>query len=142
MTTPKEERSMLKETRRWLVALIVVAAISAPVAYGAVATHSRNPAGQIGYVALDERFLLAPDLIRAFVPTGSVDHRCLVTFSESTIGDFIGPAPFCGARTVNGVKGVLITVWLEQPVDDMYLSLTVFQQFAKGYGQPRLYNGT
>jgi hypothetical protein len=112
-TNPEEERSMLKETRRWLVALIVVAAISAPVAVGAVATHSTGPAGQIGYV---------------------------VTFSEGTIGDYTGPAPFCGARTVNGVKGLLITVWLEQPVDDMYLSLTVFQQFAKGYGQPRLHS--
>jgi hypothetical protein len=133
---------MWTKLRRRLTVLVVVSAIAAPVAYGSIATHSTSPVGQIGSVSLDERYLLTPDLIRAFVPTGSRDPRCLVTFSESTIGDYTGPAPYCGARTVNGVKGVLISVWLEQPVDDLYLSLTIFQQFAKGYGQPQLYKGT
>jgi hypothetical protein len=64
-----------------------------------------------------------------------------VTFSETTI-DSVGPAPFCGARTVNGVHGLLITIPLEAPVDHLYLALTVFQQLAKGYGQPTLYTGT
>ena len=82
--------------------------------------------------------MLTPDLIRAFVPTGSRDQRGPVTFSETTITDVVGPAPFCGARTVNGVPGLLITIDLEQPVDRLYLSLTVFQQFAKAFGQPEL----
>jgi hypothetical protein len=131
---------MLKELRRWVVALAVVSAITVPVAYGSVA-HTPNPVGRMGYVSLNESELLTPDLIRAFVPTGSKDQRCLVTFSETTI-DSVGPAPFCGARTVNGVEGVLITVPLEEPVDHLYLALTLFQQFAKGYGQPALYTGT
>ncbi len=77
--------------------------------------------------------MLTPDPIRAFVPTGSRDKRCLVTFSETTITDVVGPAPFCGARTVHGVPGLLITIHLEQPVYRLYLSLTVFQQFAKAF---------
>ena len=43
---------------------------------------------------------------------------------------------------MNGVPGLLITIDLEQPVDRLYLSLTVFQQFAKAFGQPELYLGT
>lgn len=133
---------MWKAIQRWVLVLVVLLAVTAgPVAYGAVASHSTNPVGRIGNVALDQRFLLTPDLIRAFVPTGSKDSRCLVTFSESTIADALGPAPFCGPRRLHGVDGVLITVHLDTEVDDLYLSLTLFQQFAKGYGEPELYRG-
>jgi hypothetical protein len=132
--------TMLKELRRWTLALAVVAAVTVPVAYGSVA-HTPSPVGQMGYISLNDSELVAPDLIRAFVPTGSTDQRCIVTFSESTI-DSVGPAPFCGARTVNGVAGVLITIPLEGPTDHVYLALTLFQQFAKSYGQPTLYTGT
>ena len=101
----------------------------------------RTKAGRLFTPSLNESELLTPDLIRAFFPTGSKDQRCLVTFSETTI-ESVGPAPFCGARTVNGVEGVLITVPLEAPADHLYLALTLFQQFAKSYGQPTLYTGT
>jgi len=43
---------------------------------------------------------------------------------------------------VNGIEGVLITIPLEEPADHLYLALTLFQQFAKSYGQPTLYTGT
>ena len=66
---------MLKETRRWAIALAVVSAITVPVAYGSVA-HTPNPVGRIGYISLNETELLTPDLVRAFVPTGSKDQRC------------------------------------------------------------------
>ena len=106
---------MLKELRRWVVAFAVVSAVTVPVAYGSVA-HTPSPVGTMGYIQLDNSELIAPDLMRAFVPTGSTDQRCLVTFSETTI-DSIGPAPFCGARTVNGVHGLLISINLEQVQD-------------------------
>ena len=131
---------MLKELRRWTIALALVSAITVPVAYGSVA-HTPSPIGRVGYIQLNESELLTSDLVRAFVPTGSKDPRCLVTFSETTI-DSVGPAPFCGARTMNGVEGLLITVPLEESADHLYLALTVFQQFAKSYGQPTLYAGT
>lgn len=130
---------MLKELRRWVIALAVVSAITVPVAYGSVA-HTPSPVGSMGYIRLNNGELIAPDLIRAFVPSGSKDQRCLVTFSETTL-DSVGPAPFCGARTVNGVDGLLVTIPLEEPADTVYLALTVFQQFAKSYGQPTLYTG-
>ncbi len=134
---------MSSTNRRWGVAFVVAAAIAiAPVAYGLARLEHQPPHGSaVGEVALDENVLLTPDLIRAFVPTGSKSHRCLVTFAESTIGDALGPAPFCGPRTVDGVNGVLITINLEEEVADLYLSLTVFQQFSKGYGPPVLYRG-
>ena len=132
---------MLKELRRWTIGLALVSAITVPVAYGSVA-HTANPVGQVGYIQLNDSELLTPDLVRAFVPTGSKDQRCLVTFSETNI-ESVGPAPFCGARTVHGVEGLMITVPLEEPSTDfLYLALTVFQQYAKGYGQPTLYTGT
>lgn len=133
---------MSSTNRRWGVAFVVAAAIAiAPVAYGSHGSSTNRLTGQLGEVALDENVLLTPDLIRAFVPTGSKSHRCLVTFAESTIGDALGPAPFCGPRTVDGVDGVLITIHLEEEVADLYLSLTVFQQFSKDYGPPVLYRG-
>jgi len=134
---------MFNAIRRWGIAFIVVSAIAvAPVAYGSHGSQPNRLAGQIGEVALDENVLATPDLIRAFVPTGSKSHRCLVTFAESTIADVLGPAPFCGPRTVGGVDGVLITIHLDDEVADLYLSLTVFQQFSKSYGSPMLYRGT
>jgi hypothetical protein len=139
-THDQEAMQMLRELRRWVIALAVVSAITVPVAYGSV-THTPSPTGLMGYVQLNDSELITPDLIRAFVPTGSKDQRCLVTFSETTI-DSVGPAPFCGARTVNGVAGLLITIPLEEPVDHVYLAFTVFQQFARSYGPPTLYSGT
>jgi hypothetical protein len=131
---------MLKELRRWTIALALLSAITVPVAYGSVA-RTPSPIGRVGYIQLNESELLTSDLVRAFVPTGSKDQRCLVTFSETTVLDSLGPAPFCGARTLNGVEGLLITVPLDGPADHLYLALTVFQQFAKGYGQPTPYPG-
>lgn len=131
---------MLKELRRWTIALAVVSAITVPVAYGSVA-HTSSPVGRVGYIQLNDGELLTPDLVRAFVPTGSKDQRCLVTFSETTI-ESVGPAPFCGARTLNGVEGLMVTIPLEEPADHLYIALTVFQQYAKDYGQPTLYAGT
>ena len=134
---------MLKTLGRWSLALIVVSAISAvPIAYGSHGSGPNRLVGQVGEVVLDEGVLATPDLIRAFVPTGSKSHRCLVTFGESTIADVLGPSPFCGARTVNGIDGVLITIHLTDEVSDLFLSLTVFQQFAKTFGAPVLYRGT
>ena len=134
---------MFEAIRRWGVAFVVVSAIGVvPVAYGSHGSDPSRLAGRIGEVPLDESVLRTPDLIRAFVPTGSTSHRCLVTFAESTIADALGPAPFCGPRTVGGVNGVLITIHLEEEVSDLYLSLTVYQQFAKTYGAPMLYTGS
>jgi len=56
-----------------------------------------------------------------------------VTFSETTI-ESVGPAPFCGARTVNGVEGVLITVSLEAPADHLYLASPSFNSLRRATG--------
>jgi hypothetical protein len=60
---------MVKELRRWVIALAAVSAITVPVAYGSVA-HTPGPVRPMGYVQLNESEQLAPDLVRAFVPTG------------------------------------------------------------------------
>lgn len=124
------------------VGLLVVASIVfVPLAYGWHGAQSEsNPAGQIGAgeVAVDESHLLTPSLVRAFVPTGSKSHRCLVTYGEST-GGLDGSTVYCGARTLQGVDGVLITISLRDELSDLFLSMTVYQQYAKEYGTPVLY---
>jgi len=135
---------MREKARRWGVAFIVVLAVAVvPLAYGSHGAQSEDgPAGMIGagFVRVNESHLLIPSLARAFVPTGSKSHRCLITYSEST-GGADGSTVYCGARTVDGVDGLLITISLREELADLFLSLTVYQQFAKGYGAPVLYTG-
>jgi len=120
---------------------VAAVAFLVPIAYGAM--NEDHPAGSIGsgYAELTEDHLLNPGLIRAFIPTQSVSRRCLVTLSESTFGQ-AGTTVFCGARQREGVDGLLITLLLpSEAPEDLYVALTVYQQFAKGYGQPVLYTG-
>lgn len=137
--------NMMSLRRRGVaVALLVISvAVVVPLAYGNHGEQNESgPAGLIGagFVRVNENHLLNPALVRAFVPTGSKSHRCLVTYSEST-GGTAGSTLYCGARTVDGVDGLLITISLREELDDLFLSMTVFQQFAKGYGAPVLYEG-
>jgi len=139
-----EGGNMLGRVRRWGIAIIIVSAIAVvPLAYANHGVLSEDgPAAQIGagFVRVNETHLLTPGLVRAFVPTGSKSHRCLITYSEST-GGTDGSTLYCGARTVNGVDGLLITISLREELADLFLSLTIYQQFAKGYGSPVLYIG-
>jgi hypothetical protein len=80
--------------------------------------------------------------VRAFVPTDSLNANCLTTFSESPNFAIPGLTLFCGVRVFNGQKGLLISVFPPQAIPaGLALSVTVYQEQARGYGPPVLYTG-
>jgi hypothetical protein len=80
--------------------------------------------------------------VRAFVPTGSLSRNCLATFSESPNFAVPGLTLFCGSRVFNGQKGLLIGIFPSQVIPTgLSLSLTIYQEGARGYGTPVLYTG-
>lgn len=95
-----------------------------------------------GNVLLGDEEVTAGGLtVRAFVPTDSLSPNCLTTFSESNFA-VPGLTLFCGSRVFNGQKGLLISVFPPQVIPTgLVLSLTVYQQGARGYGSPVLYTG-
>jgi hypothetical protein len=135
---------MATPTRRLLAFALVVAAAVLGIPLAHAAFNEDHPAGSIGagYVVLGPEHLSNPSALDAFIPTQSPSQRCLVTFSESNFA-IPGNAVHCVARNVDGVDGIRLYVPLagEAP-SDVVLALTVYQQFAKGYGTPVLYTGT
>jgi len=83
-------------------------------------------------------------VIRAFVPTGSKSVNCLATLGETNIFP-VPNALFCGERepsAFGGVPGILISVFLPQPVSpDFVLSVTLWQKGATQYGATVLCTG-
>jgi hypothetical protein len=93
-------------------------------------------------VDLDSNHLLYPGAMRAFIATGSDSPNCLVTLAEATDPWIIGPV-FCGRRTFEGRKGVLVSVLFpgQDAGADLRVGLTVYQERARYYGAPVLYPG-
>jgi hypothetical protein len=90
-------------------------------------------------VDLDSRHLLTTWLMRAFIATGSDSPNCLVTLAEMGGGSglvFPGPV-FCAPRTLEGQKGVMLSVFFpgQDASSDFRLSLTLFHEGARFYGQ-------
>jgi hypothetical protein len=80
--------------------------------------------------------------VRAFVPTGSLDTNCLATLSESNNAT-PGITVFCAPREFQGQKGILFSAFFPQPIPSgLFLSATVHQDHARGYGAPVFYPGT
>jgi hypothetical protein len=90
-----------------------------------------------GHVELNENFAFAGGFeVGAFVPTGSNSDKCLVTLSESNFATS-GQTVYCGVRQVGGQFGIFVHVFLPVPAPEHFvMSLTVYQEFATGYGQP------
>jgi hypothetical protein len=80
-----------------------------------------------------------PSSIRAFVRTGSLSANCLTTMGDTS---FVatGTIVFCAPREPAGLgKGVLVSVFYPQPPSEgLTLTMTLWQQGAKGYGAPVL----
>lgn len=95
-----------------------------------------------GHVELNETFAFAGGFeLGAFVPTGSDSNKCLVTLSESDFA-ISGTTVYCGVRQVDGQRGIFIHVLLPVPAPEhLVMSLTVYQEFARGYGQPVPFRG-
>ena len=80
-------------------------------------------------------------VIRAFVPTGSLSRNCLATLNDTT-DVALGTITFCALRvdqSLGGVPGVLISVFYPQPpAPNFNVTVTVHQDGARRYGAPVL----
>jgi hypothetical protein len=128
-----------------IVIVLLVGLLSVPsVAYGSVQS-SENSQGirriNAGYIELTEEHRTGPASIRAFIPTRSSSPICLVTLSEASFA-VPGMTVFCAPRGVDGVAGVSIHILYPVDLPDQFVvSLTVYQDDVKRYGEPALYTG-
>jgi hypothetical protein len=94
-----------------------------------------------GYIVLTEEHRFNFTEVRAFVPTDSLSPVCLVTLAESDSA-VPGQTVYCGRRIVDGVAGVNLHIFYPDELPDQFLvTLTVYQDGAKRYGEPVLYTG-
>lgn len=113
--------------------IALVAAASAP------ANAATPGVGQIVITAADFT-AEAPTILRAFVPTFS-SLPCLVTLAESNFA-IPGTTTFCGVRVLDGVTGIVVSLFLpEVPATDALWIVNVSQPRARGYGDPIPYPG-
>jgi hypothetical protein len=99
------------------------------------------PRIRAGYITLTEEHRLSPTEVRAFIPTESSSLVCLVTLAESDSA-VPGTTVYCGRRVVEGVAGVNIHIFYPDDLPDHFLvTLTLYQDGAKRYGEPVLYTG-
>lgn len=81
--------------------------------------------------------------VQAFIETGSTSPLCLITYNESNFAGNENSA-FCDQRDFQGKHGVRVTFGFpfgSTAPPDFFLTLTVYQPRAHGYGQPILYTG-
>jgi hypothetical protein len=99
------------------------------------------PRIRAGYIRLTEEHRFNPTEVRAFIATDSSSPICLVTLAESDSA-VPGTTVYCGPRVVEGVAGVNIHIFYPDDLPDHFLvTLTVYQDDAKRYGEPVLYTG-
>jgi hypothetical protein len=83
-------------------------------------------------------------VIRAFIPTGSKNPRCLATMNDTNNFAY-GTVLFCGEREpagFGGKPGIWVSIFFPEPVvPDMNMQITVDQEGAKYYGNPVLCTG-
>ena len=100
-----------------------------------------TPKLSAGYVTLTEEHSINNSEVRAFIPTESLSPICLVTFAES-LSAVPGMTAFCARRIVNGVPGINIHIFYPNDLpDEFFVSLSVYQDGAKYYGEPVPYTG-
>jgi hypothetical protein len=125
-----------------LVALALLTFTASSVQSSSAASPAAFPIGAGNVQLGDEEVTSGGLTVRAFVPTGSLSRNCLATFSESPNFAVPGLTLFCGSRVFNGKKGLLIGIFPSQVIPTgLSLSLTVYQEGARGYGTPVLYTG-
>jgi len=80
-------------------------------------------------------------VIRAFVPTGSVNPNCFATFGDSNFPQ-AGNVIYCVPRQPTGLgKGVVAVIFFPAiPPGDVFANITLFQEGALSYGTPVLCN--
>ena len=96
-------------------------------------------AGQV--TLTQDQFRSTDGTLAAFVPTGSLNHKCLATLAESSF-PVPGVTMFCAARAPSGLgQGVWIHIFFPFPPPPQFLYVvTVYQEGARSYGTPVLCN--
>lgn len=134
----------------FVIAIVILAGLlSMPsVAYGSIQSSEKSQGLRrinAGYIELTEEHRTSSAGVRAFIPTDSSSPICLVTLAEASFPDpgiVPGMTVFCGNRVVDGVDGVIITIFYPVDLpDEFVVTLTVYQDDAKRYGEPVLYTG-
>jgi hypothetical protein len=128
-----------------IVIVLLVGLLSVPsVAYGSVQSSEKSQGVRkinAVYIELTEEHRNGPSSLRVFIPTDSSSPICLVTLSEASF-PVPGMTVFCAPRVVDGVAGVNIHIFYPVDLPDQFVvSLTVYQDDAKRYGEPVLYTG-
>jgi hypothetical protein len=131
---------------RFVIAIVLLLALLLvpSVAFGSAQSSEKGPAIQrinADYVELTEEHRTGPASVRAFIPTGSTSLICLVTLSESDVA-MPGTTVFCAPRVVDGVAGVSVHILYPLDLPDQFVvSLALYQNDVKRYGEPVLYTG-
>ena len=96
-------------------------------------------AGQV--TLTQDQFRSTDGTLAAFVPTGSLNQKCLATFAESNF-PVAGVTMFCAPRAPSGLgQGVWIHIFFPFPPPPQFLYIvTVYQEGARSYGTPVLCN--
>jgi hypothetical protein len=123
------------------VVMITAGRAQGPVNQGPSAHHSLPIGATTVFFTRDQ--MPWDQVIRAFIQTESESQHCLATLGDAVDGWNIRTV-FCAPRTFNGAKGIMVSVFLNNPVPEgaeVYVELTLYQEGASGYGQPVLYTG-
>jgi collagen triple helix repeat protein len=80
----------------------------------------------------------APNILRAFIATGSVFAECLATANATNAADAGGAGNvYCDNLELDGVHGIQVTVELADPApSDLVFVVTVWQKGAQQYADP------
>jgi hypothetical protein len=145
------EKGNRMKTKTLLAFVLAVGAAAFIVAAHQVPAQSippTNPLLTINTVSLNLTTdqMVDSSTVRAFVPTGSKSGNCLTSLHEINTNFYpTGITVFCAERepsAFGGVPGILVSVFLPQPAPpDFAVSVTLYQQGAKSYGNPVLCSG-
>ena len=80
----------------------------------------------------------SPDILRAFIATGSMNSECLATANATNVDNLAATSDiFCDTVDVNGVHGLMTFIELSDPMPtDRVFVLTVWQKGAQRYPDP------
>ncbi|PYT56815.1 MAG: hypothetical protein DMG35_21395 [Acidobacteria bacterium] len=137
------DKMLYKKFSYFLALAALLAATLAGIRAQSVSpSHPSIPIGA-AYIALNSSHVNPSEssVIRAFVPTGSVNPKCLATLGDSNFAQ-AGNVIYCVPREPSGLgKGVVAVIFFPGiPPNDLVANITIFQEGALHYGTPVLCN--
>jgi len=89
-------------------------------------------------LTVDEADPAAPNILRAFIATGSMNDECLTTANATNVDSIEATSDvFCDNLELNGVHGIVLFIELAAPMPaDRVFVVTVWQKGAQQYADP------